>query len=203
MVRAPLRTRGFAPPAPPAREITSLVHRQVRIDERPPPASAGNRSLNLKPDEPDTLLNRRPNVRNVLTTYIIQLRKRAVHQLAYPSQRMLPPPAPRYHDKRPLAVWGPLQRRKKAQDTREPYLATTGGHDERMSSVSSIAGAPVNVVLPRGKDDDQNWPPKAPIESITPSSRVYQYHRPEVVLHPSTSGSGERRGNRLMLPQSV
>jgi predicted acylesterase/phospholipase RssA len=34
-------------------------------------------------------------------------------------------------------------------------------------------------------------------------ARVYQYHRPEVVLHPSTSGSGERRGNRLMLPQSV
>jgi len=31
--------------------------------------------------------------------------------------------------------------------------------------VSSIAGAPVNVVLPRGKDDDQNWPPKAPIEA--------------------------------------
>jgi len=112
-------------------------------------------------------------------------------------------PAPRYHDKRPLAVWGPLQRRKKAQDTREPYLATNGGHDERMSSVSSIAGAPVNVVLPRGKDDDQNWPPKAPIEGITPSSRVYQHHRPEAVLHPSTSGSGERRGNRLMLPQSV
>ena len=50
----------------------------------------------------------------------------------------------------PLAVCEPLQRRKKAQDTREPYLATTGGHDERMSSVSSIAGA-VNVVLPRGK----------------------------------------------------
>src|ERR1700674_1020239 len=67
MVRAPLRTRGLDPPAPPAeiatslrperfatvasccyqiyyeqdmghskkREITSLVHRQVRIDERP------------------------------------------------------------------------------------------------------------------------------------------------------------------------
>jgi hypothetical protein len=74
--------------------------------------------------------------------------------------------------------------------TREPYLATTGGRDESMSSVSSIAGA-VNVVLPRGKDDDQNWPPKAPIESITPSSRVYQHHRPEAVLHPSTPGSGE------------
>jgi hypothetical protein len=59
----------------------------------------------------------------------------------------------------PFAVWEPSQRRKKAQDTREPYLATTGGQDERMSSVSSIAGA-VNVVLPRGKDDDQNWPPK-------------------------------------------
>jgi hypothetical protein len=39
--------------------------------------------------------------------------------------------------------------------------------------------------------------------TLTPSSRVYQHHRPEAVLHPSTSGSGERRGNRLILPQSV
>jgi len=42
---------------------------------------------------------------------------------------------------------------------------------------------------------------KHQIESITPSSRVY--HTIEVVPHPSTSGSGERLGNRLMLPQSV
>ena len=41
---------------------------------------------------------------------------------------------------------------------------------------------------------------KHQIESIT-SSRVY--HTIEVVPHPSTSGSGERLGNRLMLPQSV
>jgi len=27
--------------------------------------------------------------------------------------------------------------------------------------------------------------------------------RPGGWLHPSTSGSGERRGNRLMLPQSI
>ncbi len=39
--------------------------------------------------------------------------------------------------------------------------------------------------------------------TLTPSSRVYQHHRPEVVPDPSTSGSGERRGNRLILPQSV
>jgi hypothetical protein len=26
---------------------------------------------------------------------------------------------------------------------------------------------------------------------------VYQYHRPEVVLHPSTSGIGKQRGNRF------
>jgi hypothetical protein len=31
--------------------------------------------------------------------------------------------------------------------------------------VSSIAGA-VNVVLSRGKDDDQNWSPKAPKASL-------------------------------------
>jgi hypothetical protein len=44
---------------------------------------------------------------------------------------------------------------------------------------------------------------KASMQAITPSSRVYQNHRPEAVLHPSIPGSGERRENRLMLPQSV
>jgi hypothetical protein len=51
-----------------------------------------------------------------------------------------------------------------------------------------------NVVPPRGKDDDQNWPPKAPIESITPSSRVYQHHRPKqssIRRHPAAVSRAE------------
>jgi hypothetical protein len=86
------------------------------------------------------------------------------------------------------------QRRKKAQDISEPYLATTGGHDKRMSSVSSIAGAPVNVVLPRGKDDDQNWPPKAPIESITVLAELINIIDPKwssIRRHPAAVSGAE------------
>jgi hypothetical protein len=54
----------------------------------------------------------------------------------------------------PLAVWEPLQRRKKAQDTREPYLATTGGHEENHLGGGTKTRTRVSYL-----DGSINWTP--------------------------------------------